>query len=423
MEERRKSEYTRVPDSEGVRARRAPHMRRNAQIFVALLGGLLLLSTPVAPTALASAEGLGPLCTPGDITNLTPPTISPSGSFVWASNTKTLTTTAGTWSSSCPVTYSYKWIREQTGAQVSSTSSYTVTEADATSRYTFHSEVMACDQAECSAWVPSSNSATLRISHPAKAVTFPCMTNAFDATYPWDDTNRITVLNAMKDAGVGWIRLNFVHWDKAETPHDNDYQDGTGQYLDLLKHCVNLITSTPYNMKVLLVIEQTPSWAGATLHSPPNDCTSNSSSCATFKDFLYHLLTVTLPSYQSKIAIQVWNEQNAQAHWTGSDDQYYFLLRSAYSKVKAINSSILVMTGGVSRLVGGPPPTRWRPSSRTCTTTTTPTAARLRIRARPSPGAWLRSIRIRTMTPTRRPTNAPLWAQSSRTSAAPSSRA
>ena len=55
--------------------------------------------------------------------------------------------------------------------------------------------------------------------------------------------------------------------------------------------------------------------------------------------------------YKDKIsAVEVWNEEAHDYFWTGTAEQYAALLTRTYTTVKAVDSSIKVVLGGLTTI-------------------------------------------------------------------------
>jgi hypothetical protein len=112
--------------------------------------------------------------------------------------------------------------------------------------------------------------------------------------------------------GLGWVRLT-VYWDDTE-PIKNNYS----------WHMKEDIENAKANgMKVYLTIQQTPSWAGPTPQSPPND----------YNDWMDFLAAARLAfedsSGNSLVDIWgIWNEPNG-GDWSGTMQQYADLVITA----------------------------------------------------------------------------------------------
>lgn len=340
-------------------------------ISLAVVVGLALTSGSAYRAPVAVASGPGPPCAYGVVTNVTPPTITPTGNV--ANGTTLSVSSSGGWSS-CgePLTgYEYQWMHDDAATPIpgqpvtTSPTTYSVTQSSDVAS-TMRVAVSGCNADGCSAPVASSNYAALG-SNPTKAVHVPC----FDTVY--SDSERTQIAAKLASAHVRQVRL-FVNWPQVET--------ASGVYsstaLARLNTCVNDITSanTTPKMRVLIDVYQTPGWAQsgytADTRLPPSDCLSSSASCNSIKGVMSELTSYLLGQGYSanQFAFEIWNEPNNRYYWApvcnnsgtwsrcpdgdsrqvpNAHHQYYYLLNAAYGAVKATTGggpSVAVTTGG-----------------------------------------------------------------------------
>ncbi len=144
-------------------------------------------------------------------------------------------------------------------------------------------------------------------------------------------TNRYTPLRLARDAGFGWVRQQ-IHWRDQEGPVGN-YAWGE---LDNIVADVNA-----QGLKLLISIVRSPDFYTANgEHGLP----ANPKNLGDFVEAMAR-------HYPGQIgAIQIWNEQNLAYENGGEvslDDagQYVELLKEAYTRIKAVDPAILVVSG------------------------------------------------------------------------------
>jgi hypothetical protein len=143
--------------------------------------------------------------------------------------------------------------------------------------------------------------------------------------------NRDAALGAASDVGFGWIRQQ-IHWRDQEGPAGN-YVWGE---LEAIIQSVNA-----HNLKLMLSIVRTPSFYRADGGDGlPDDPAA-----------LGNFVAALLQRYPGQVqAIEIWNEQNL-AHENGgyvsTDDagHYVEVLKAAYTSIKAVDPSVIVVAG------------------------------------------------------------------------------
>jgi hypothetical protein len=143
--------------------------------------------------------------------------------------------------------------------------------------------------------------------------------------------NRDAPLSRARDAGFGWIRQQ-VHWKDQEGPAGN-YVWGE---LDSIVNSVNA-----YGLKLMISIVRSPSFYRADGGDGlPDDPAA-----------LGNFVAAMAEHYRGKVhAIEIWNEQNL-AHENGgevsTDDaaHYVEVLKAAYTRIKEIDPTIVVVAG------------------------------------------------------------------------------
>ncbi|HMO57460.1 MAG TPA: hypothetical protein PKA05_12420 [Roseiflexaceae bacterium] len=145
-------------------------------------------------------------------------------------------------------------------------------------------------------------------------------------------TDRDTPLIRARDANLGWIRQQ-IHWKDQEGP------PGYYAWGSELDSIVSYIDA--YNLKLMISIVRSPSFYGRNGGDGlPED-----------PQALGNFVAALAQRYKGRIhAIQIWNEQNL-AHETGGyisvEDagRYVEIMKVAYTRIKAVDPSIFVITG------------------------------------------------------------------------------
>lgn len=139
------------------------------------------------------------------------------------------------------------------------------------------------------------------------------------------------VLNLVKEAGFDWIRQQ-VGWNEIEAkPGQYDWSE-----LDRI-----VDATSRNNIKVILSVVRSPSWAGigGTNGLPANPANFNA------------LMTRMATRYKGRVAAyEVWNEQNISRETGGRVDvaPYIETLKAGYNAVKSVDQNAVVIYGGLS---------------------------------------------------------------------------
>lgn len=129
-----------------------------------------------------------------------------------------------------------------------------------------------------------------------------------------------------------WVRL-VLDWSVVQ-PNPRSYSRSA---LAVFRNCV--AEANESGMYVLVTFLGTPAWArnGGSELAPPTDP-------QTYARALAYLAR----RFRDVAAWEVWNEENTQAFWTGTAEQYVQILRAAYPAVKHANPSAVVVFGGIA---------------------------------------------------------------------------
>ncbi len=154
---------------------------------------------------------------------------------------------------------------------------------------------------------------------------------------PWYGADVAQALDATSGAGFGWIKVQ-VPWKQFEGAGKGQFEWGD---LDRLVDSVSA-----RGLRLLVSICKAPDWArpGSTnrdLQGPP----VNPQDLADFSG-------AVAARYKGRIAaIEIWNEQNLVHEWGGEPldaGRYVRLLCAAYQAIKAQDSAIVVVAGGLT---------------------------------------------------------------------------
>jgi hypothetical protein len=140
--------------------------------------------------------------------------------------------------------------------------------------------------------------------------------------------------------GVTWIRVE-VNWGDIEK---------TRGHCDWRKIDQAAYQASVYNIKIMAVLLQTPTWA-----RPAGAGETYPSTTPTELGYYGKFVTAfanryTKPGRASVKAVEVWNEPNVPGSWAGvkTGARYVNLLKTAYKAVKAVNPATTVVTGGLA---------------------------------------------------------------------------
>ena len=136
----------------------------------------------------------------------------------------------------------------------------------------------------------------------------------------------------MKEAGVGFVRLDFL-W--------NDIEPAYGEF-DFQKYdkLVDLLVS--HDIKILGLLSYNASWAASQWNSPPN------------KTFFVEYAKNVVRRYNGKVKYwEIWNEPDDPQYWNPQDDMksYTELLKIIYPALKREDPSCVVVLGGLSKTI------------------------------------------------------------------------
>ncbi len=141
-------------------------------------------------------------------------------------------------------------------------------------------------------------------------------------------------LQAIRDAGFGWVKVGFG-WRDIE---------GAGKGIYDWSHTDAIVEmANAEGIDLVVRIDNQPEWAGGNypLNGPPDD----------YQD-LADFLTALATRYEGRIrAYEVWNEPNLSREWGGNEPDpgaYIEMLGMAYDAIKAADPNAMVISAGLS---------------------------------------------------------------------------
>lgn len=156
--------------------------------------------------------------------------------------------------------------------------------------------------------------------------------------HPWNnykysckaDLEKVVAL--MKEAGVGWVRMDFL-WQEIESSPGNFQFDKYDYLVDLLNR---------NNIKILALLNYSTDWAAACpeWNCPPKDN----------QLFVNYALKV-IEHYKDRIKYwEIWNEPDSRTYWSAQDGlkSYCALLRDVYIAAKRVDPDCKILNGGLA---------------------------------------------------------------------------
>lgn len=137
----------------------------------------------------------------------------------------------------------------------------------------------------------------------------------------------------MKEAGVGWVRMDFL-WE------DTEPEKGKLNF-EKYDYIVDLLTQN--NIGVLGLLSYSASWAGPSWNSPPYEDES-------FVRYVYNVIS----RYKDKVKYwEIWNEPDDEQYWIPQDGmvRYTELLKKVYLKAKQADPECRILNGGLSKTI------------------------------------------------------------------------
>jgi polysaccharide biosynthesis protein PslG len=144
-------------------------------------------------------------------------------------------------------------------------------------------------------------------------------------------------LDGMAALGAGWLRFD-MNWADIQRDGPNEYR--WARYDNLIQ------AANARGFKVLAVLDYTPGWArpaGTTDKVPPTNP-------ADYRRFVAAAVSRYSAAPYNVRHWEIWNEPNLHVFFAPQADvaRYTVLLKEAYTAIKQIDSSSVVLTGGMS---------------------------------------------------------------------------
>lgn len=143
-------------------------------------------------------------------------------------------------------------------------------------------------------------------------------------------------IKLMQEAGVGWVRMDFLWQDIEEKEGEFDF-DRYDQIVELLNK---------NNIHVLGVLNYSTGWAaaGREWNSPPKE-----------NETFVNYATKVIERYRGKVSYwEVWNEPDSATYWANQDGlkSYCSLLKDVYIAAKEVNPDCKILNGGLANGLG-----------------------------------------------------------------------
>jgi hypothetical protein len=157
-------------------------------------------------------------------------------------------------------------------------------------------------------------------------------------SHPWnhnkysDRKDLVKVVNLMKEAGVGWVRMDFL-WE--------DIEPGQGKF-DFAKYDYVVGLLAQNNIRILGILDYSADWASACKrwNCPPSD-----------NKLFIDYATAVVSRYKDKVKFwEIWNEPDSYVYWSAQDGlkSYCALLKEAYVALKKVDPECKVLNGGLA---------------------------------------------------------------------------
>jgi polysaccharide biosynthesis protein PslG len=151
--------------------------------------------------------------------------------------------------------------------------------------------------------------------------------------YHYDTQEKIQhALDMMKQAGVGFIRMDFL-WDDIE-PSPGEF---SFEKYDII---VDMIRDS--GISILGILHYNPSWDAQPWNKAPNI------------EFYTRYACETVEHFKDRVKYwEIWNEPDEPEYWIPQDDMktYTKLLKRVYTALKKTDPSCKVLMGGVSNKI------------------------------------------------------------------------
>ncbi len=192
--------------------------------------------------------------------------------------------------------------------------------------------------------MPSGNALTLSNMSVVYATSSSASLNAFGVNgSDLMGANYQAICSQIIASGVKWVRIGPA-WSWIEEPSKGNYNTALLTQIDYI---ISTLTQNGVNVEFILCY--TATWA-STEPSSPNAVfypPANQSDWSSYVSFITN-------RYKGKIKYwEVWNEEDGGGFWLGTVNQYYTLLQTAATAVRATDPTNQVLLGGLAASVNG----------------------------------------------------------------------
>ncbi len=172
--------------------------------------------------------------------------------------------------------------------------------------------------------------------------------NMSGSAAPTQNSQGLTVKNAfgfnIHNALQHWPPMPFTYWRLWDATVDWPRVEPSRGTFDFTLLDQYMALAQQKNVQVIYVLGNTPQWAATNPQSPSNEGLPGASSTLTnvqdWRDFVEKVAT----RYKGQIfAYEVWNEADLQGYWTGSVSDMLQLAQIAYTSIKQIDPSAIVL--------------------------------------------------------------------------------
>ncbi|MBI4497831.1 MAG: hypothetical protein HY689_08035 [Chloroflexi bacterium] len=201
------------------------------------------------------------------------------------------------------------------------------------------------------AWEQAAGQTPIPYAEPAELVpvahtgVYPYGVNVFfeQEVEEWKLRRSMEVLREM---GIRWVRQQ-VPWERIEPERKGDFTSVYGSTWAQFDRVLPL--AQEYGLEVLARLDLPPPWA----RSNPAIPASAPARIEDYGDFVEAFVR----RYRGRVRyLQVWNEPNLVGEWGGPPDaaRYVALLREAYTRIKAVDPAIVVLSASLAPTLGTP---------------------------------------------------------------------
>ncbi len=164
----------------------------------------------------------------------------------------------------------------------------------------------------------------------------------------------------VEHSGTTWPNVPFRGWrlwDAGVTWGSLEPQQGAWKFEQLDRY---VALATTKKVEILLTLGQTPRWASARPNDEsPYENPGWPAEPAQLKDWRNYIRTVAT-RYKGKIHYyEIWNEPDLKQFYTGSVDKMVELAREAYTIIKQVDNTSIVLSPGATN---GTPDFKWQKS-------------------------------------------------------------